>query len=67
MQGLFLGYAQQKGGGFANQMIIVDWDDLNKAESVGALMSKQIKHCHHLEVRPVMYNNKFRFPLLKET
>ena len=27
LQGIFLGYLQQKGGGFSKQFIIVDWDD----------------------------------------
>ena len=62
LQGIFLDYLQQKGGGFSKQFIIVDWDDLHNAESVGRVM-QQVKHCHHEEVRPVMYNDEFRFPL----
>ena len=62
LQGIFLGYVQQKGGGFANQFLVIDWDDLNKATSVGTAM-RQIKQCHHKEVLPVLYNGKHRFPL----
>ena len=62
LQGIFLGYVQQKGGGFANQLLVIDWDDLNNAISVGKAM-QLVKQCHHEEVLPVLYNGKHRFPL----
>jgi hypothetical protein len=63
LHGLLLGYVQQQGGGFANKLVLVDWDDLNNAESVGGAM-RQVKECHHKEVRPALYNDKIIFLLI---
>ena len=62
LQGIFLGYVQQKGGGFANQLLVTDGDDLNNAISVGKAM-QLVKQCHHDEVLPVLYNGNHRSPL----
>ena len=60
MQGFFIGYCQQAGGGWNGDVEIVDWDELESAETVSTIGIKRFKAD---EVFAVKNGEKFRFPL----
>ena len=60
LQGIFAGYKQQAGGGFSGELIILDWDNLNEANTVGQVYERSIPHT---EVFLELVNDQFHFPL----
>ena len=48
----FLGYGQHAGGGWSEEVAIIDWDELNNAELVSEVHVKTFKY---KEVKPVKY------------
>ena len=59
MPGVFLGYAQQAGGGWNGDLLVADWEALANATS---LTDFPIKRFRHKEVTPVKDGELFKFP-----
>ena len=60
LSGLFIGYYQQPGGLWGGDLLVVDWQELDRAERVAEIPIRRIKA---KEVFPQLYNGKYRFPL----
>ena len=62
LPGIFVGYDTQAGGNWSEDLIIVDWDEMDRAERVSEITTKRF---HHKEIRPIMTaSNQFKFPLI---
>ena len=44
LPGIFLGYEQQAGGGFSGNLLVVDWEEMFGAPTIGSIHIKVIKH-----------------------
>ena len=62
LKGVFLGYEQQAGGGWSEDVWIIDWEELEQAPSAHEVYHKRFKW---KEVNPVKNGEKFRFPLAR--
>ena len=65
LSGIFLGYKMHAGGKWSNELIILDWEQLNSANTRGEVHKKTLlwrsdKDC---EVWPVKVDGEFQFPL----
>ncbi len=60
LPGLFMGYEQQAGGGWSGDLLVVDWEELEKANNVNLVHIKRFKAD---EVHPIKDGGKFYFPL----
>jgi transposase InsO family protein len=60
LSGLFIGYYQQPGGLWGGDLLVVDWQEFDRAERVAEVPIRRIKA---KEVFPQLYNGKYRFPL----
>ena len=43
LQGIFLGYEQQSGGGWSKDLLVADWDAIENAEHVSDIHPKRFK------------------------
>ena len=59
--GIFAGYKQQAGGGWANNLWVIDWDELNESKHINQVYLRDIPHA---QVWPQMNGDKFIFPLV---
>mgnify|MGYP007024338833 CR=1 FL=1 len=50
LAGVFLGYKQKVGGEWSGDLYVVDWEDFDKADTVGNIYVRTIKAA---EVKPV--------------
>ena len=64
LQGIFLGYYQQAGGGWSGDLLFADSEQIDEAESVSDIWVKRLKA---QEVIPVKKNDNFVFPLAQGT
>ena len=62
MRGIFLGYVQQHGGGWSGDLYVVDWDDMQNADSFHEVEEK-IKRFKAQEVEIIKIQGNFSFPL----
>ena len=60
LEGIFVGYSQQAGGGWDGDLLIVDWHELEEAEFQYEVKVKRFKE---QEVTVLKFGDKFRFPL----
>ena len=61
LAGIFMGYSQQNGGGWSNDLLILDQEDISEAESVKDVYLKRIPAS---QVNVMKVQDKYRFPLL---
>ena len=43
LSGIFIGYALQTGGGWTGDLLLVDWEDVENAESVRDIYATRLK------------------------
>ncbi len=60
LSGIFLGYIQHAGGGWAKYLQIIDWEEMDTAEQKSDVYPKRFKAG---EIKVVKVDNKFHFPL----
>ena len=60
LNGIFVGYAQHAGGGWTGDLLLVDSEEIEDAESVSDIYIKRFKA---QEVNPTKIADNFRFPL----
>ena len=59
LSGIFIGYALQTGGGWTGDLLLIDWEDVENAESFRDIYVKRFKA---QEVNVLQTNGTFRFP-----
>ena len=61
LKGLFVGYDDKEGGGWSQRLLVVDWEELDKAEKPEHVYMKPIPH---KEVKVIKSEqDKFIYPL----
>ena len=60
MSGIFFGYVQRVGGSWNNELYVVDWEELNNAQTLSEV---RLKKFLFKEVAPVKIGDNFRFPV----
>ena len=61
LRGIITGYKQRAGGGWANELYFVDWEELEEASSAHDV---QIKSMHYKEITEIKTpKGEFKFPL----
>ncbi len=64
LQGIFVGYQQDSGGGWSKDLLVADWDQIENAEHVSEIQTKRF---HYKEVDVMLKQGKFISPLVEGT
>ena len=60
LPGVFVGYAQNAGGGWTGDLLVADWDEIEKAQNHKNIHVKRFKAA---EVQTLRLGDSFRFPM----
>ena len=60
LSGVFIGYAQQAGGGWSGDLIIADWEEIENADTASEIYPKRFKAA---EITVIKQGEQFCFPL----
>ena len=60
LPGLFVGYQQHAGGGWTEDVLLVDWEELDNASHVSEVYPRRT---HFKESVPTLVDGEFVFPL----
>ena len=61
LSGIFAGYKQHAGGGWAKNLWVIDWDELNESKHISQVYLRDLPSD---QVWPQMNGEKFIFPLI---